>query len=177
VLESEHRARRNTDSDHARCWKIRNTTRQNGLGQPTSYLLMPGDHPHPLAHESSSFMRRAGFARHALWATPYDPAERYAAGEYPNLHAGGAGLPEWTAGDRTLADGDLVLWHTVGAHHWARPEDWPVMPVARVGFMLKPSGFFDHNPANDLPAPVHGHGGCEADRDHGHDHANHGSCH
>jgi primary-amine oxidase len=27
------------------------------------------------------------------------------------------------------------------------------MPVARIGFELKPAGFFDRNPALDLPAP------------------------
>ena len=27
------------------------------------------------------------------------------------------------------------------------------MPVARTGFMLKPSGFFDRNPTLDVPAP------------------------
>jgi primary-amine oxidase len=41
----------------------------------------------------------------------------------------------------------------IGAHHVARPEDWPVMPVSYVGFHLKPSGFFDGNPALDVPAP------------------------
>jgi primary-amine oxidase len=157
LLESEHAGQRDTDPAHARSWKISNTERRNALGQATSYLLMPGDQPLPLAHESSSFMRRAGFARHSLWATPYTPGELYAAGDYPNQHPGGAGLPSWTADDRSLVGGDLVLWHTVGAHHWARPEDWPVMPVTRIGFMLKPSGFFDHNPANDLPAPAHAH--------------------
>ncbi len=32
-----------------------------------------------------------------------------------------------------------------------RPEDFPVMPVEVVGFTLKPFGFFDGNPAVDLP--------------------------
>ena len=32
-----------------------------------------------------------------------------------------------------------------------RPEDFPVMPVETVGFSLKPCGFFDGNPATDLP--------------------------
>jgi primary-amine oxidase len=32
-----------------------------------------------------------------------------------------------------------------------RPEDWPVMPVATIGFMLKPVGFFERNPALDVP--------------------------
>jgi primary-amine oxidase len=34
------------------------------------------------------------------------------------------------------------------------PEDWPVMPAERAGFMLKPAGFFDRNPALDVaPGP------------------------
>ncbi|MBX5446518.1 hypothetical protein, partial [Sphaerobacter sp.] len=44
-----------------------------------------------------------------------------------------------------------------------RLEDWPVMPVQYVGFLLQPFGFFDANPALDVP-PQHlvnpnGHGG------------------
>jgi len=51
-----------------------------------------------------------------------------------------------------------VLWYAFGMLHISRPEDWPVMPVERIGFMLKPAGFFDRNPALDLaPAPGHGH--------------------
>jgi primary-amine oxidase len=42
---------------------------------------------------------------------------------------------------------------TVVHHHIPRPEDWPVMPVATIGFALSPVGFFDHNPALDVPAP------------------------
>jgi primary-amine oxidase len=30
-------------------------------------------------------------------------------------------------------------------------EDWPVMPVASIGFQLKPEGFFEQSPAMDLP--------------------------
>ena len=29
------------------------------------------------------------------------------------------------------------------------------MPVARCGFMLKPTGFFGRNPALDVPPPDH----------------------
>jgi primary-amine oxidase len=36
-----------------------------------------------------------------------------------------------------------------------RPEDWPVMPVTRVGFQLRADGFFDGNPALDVPPPEH----------------------
>ena len=40
------------------------------------------------------------FAAHNLWVTPFAEDERRAAGDYPNQHSGGAGLPEWTAQDR-----------------------------------------------------------------------------
>jgi len=36
-----------------------------------------------------------------------------------------------------------------------RPEDWPVMPVTRVGFQLRADGFFDGNPALDVPPEGH----------------------
>ena len=32
-------------------------------------------------------------------------------------------------------------------------EDWPVMPVERAGFALRPFGFFDANPALDVAPP------------------------
>jgi primary-amine oxidase len=48
-----------------------------------------------------------------------------------------------------------------GLHHLPRPEDWPVMPVTTLGFMLKPFGFFDENPALDVP-PSEPRGSCHA---------------
>ena len=44
-----------------------------------------------------------------------------------------------------------MVWYTFGHHHVPRPEDWPVMPVATAGFKLKPVGFFERNPALDVP--------------------------
>ena len=61
--------------------------------------------------------------------------------------------------DASLENTDLVVWYTFGAHHVVRPEDWPVMPVATIGFMLKPVGFFDRNPGLDVPRPM-AHGQC-----------------
>jgi primary-amine oxidase len=46
---------------------------------------------------------------------------------------------------------DAVLWHVFGPTHVPRTEDWPIMPVDYSGFMLKPNGFLDRNPALDLP--------------------------
>jgi primary-amine oxidase len=100
--------------------------------------------------------QRAVFATKHLWVTPHRPDELYPAGDYPNQHPGGAGLPAWTKADRPIENTDVVLWYTAGSHHISRPEDWPVMPVERVGFTLKPSGFFDRNPGLDVP-PNHPH--------------------
>jgi primary-amine oxidase len=66
-------------------------------------------------------------------------------------HAGGAGLPEYIAGGDSIRNEDIVLWHQFGPTHIPRTEDWPVMPVDYSGFLFKPHGFFDVNPALDLP--------------------------
>jgi len=160
LLETELAARRDVDPSRSRTWRIANRSRANALGQPTAYKLLPGAAPTLLAAPASSIGRRAAFAAHNLWVTPFAEDERRAAGDYPNQHVGGAGLPEWTARDRPVVDTDIVLWHTFGVTHVPRPEDWPVMPVECCGFMLVPFGFFDRNPALDVPPSDNGH--CDA---------------
>jgi len=150
-LASERDAQRMVDPARSRTWRITSTTARNALGEPTGYKLVPASTPTLLADPSSSVARRAGFATRNLWVTPYAPNERRAAGDYPNQHPGGDGLPLWTAEDRPLTGGDVVVWHTFGVTHVPRPEDWPVMPVESTGFHLVPVGFFDRNPALDVP--------------------------
>jgi primary-amine oxidase len=159
LIESELAGRRQTNPLAARHWLVVNRHVINRLGQPVAYQLLPHNGPLLLADERTSVGRRAGFARHAVWVTRFDPDEMHSAGEYPNLHPGPMGLPVWTQRDRKLVDTDVVLWHTIGTTHTARPEDWPVMPVDHVGFTLKPVGFFDRNPALDVPpgTAVHRH--------------------
>jgi primary-amine oxidase len=99
--------------------------------------------------------RRAGFATQNLWVTPYDADQIHAAGRYPNQNPAEDGLPAWTKADRAIEDTDVVVWHTFGVTHLVRPEDWPVMPVEHCGFDLIPVGFFERNPALDVP-PSHG---------------------
>jgi primary-amine oxidase len=53
-------------------------------------------------------------------------------------------------GRRPIENTDVVLWYTLGSHHITRPEDWPVMTADRGGFMLKSTGFFDHNPVLNM---------------------------
>ncbi len=155
LLGSEAAARRDVDPARSRTWKVVSRGSPNAHGQPTAYKLLPSATPTLLAGAGSVVAGRAGFATHNLWVTPYDPEELRAAGPYPNQHPGGAGLPEWTAADRALVDTDVVLWHTFGVTHVVRPEDWPVMPVERTGFWLVPVGFFDRNPALDVPPTPH----------------------
>ena len=50
-----------------------------------------------------------------------------------------------------------MLWHSFGLTHFPRTEDWPIMPVDYTGFTLKPTGFFDRNPALDVPPSPTGH--------------------
>jgi primary-amine oxidase len=157
ALETELDARREVNPATSRAWKIVNPAVTNRLGQPVGYKLTPTmSTPTMLAAPESSVGRRAGFARHNLWVTPYAPDERRAAGDYPNQHVGGDGLPRWTAADRPITDTDVVLWYTFGVTHFVRPEDWPVMPVEYTGFLLSPFGFFDRNPALDVPPSTNG---------------------
>jgi primary-amine oxidase len=159
LLASEAQAQRILDPLAGRFWKVVNPSVRNRLGEPVGYKLMPGENVLPFAGPEASVTKRAAFMTRHLWVTRHDPRERYAAGEYPNQHPGGAGLPAYVSDDAPLENTDVVLWYTFGAHHIVRPEDWPVMPVTTIGFMLKPVGFFDRNPALDVPRPMP-HGEC-----------------
>jgi Cu2+-containing amine oxidase len=89
-------------------------------------------------------------ASYHIWVTPYREDERYGAGDYPNQSTGGDGLVRWTEQDRRIENTDVVLWYTFSHVHVPRPEDYPVMPTAYIGFVLKPAGFFAVNPALDV---------------------------
>ncbi|MDX2273390.1 MAG: primary-amine oxidase [Cyanobacteriota bacterium] len=152
LLKTESAAQQKADPLRGRYWKVVNPTVTNRLGQAVGYKLMPGEATVlPLADPHSSLMKRAGFLANHLWVTPWDPQENFPAGDYPNQHAGGDGLPHWTKANRSIENTDIVVWYTFGVTHLPRPEDWPVMPVSYAGFMLKPVSFFDHNPALDVP--------------------------
>lgn len=151
LLKTELEAQRIIDPFAGRYWKIVNSAVNNALGQPVAYKLMPGENILPFAHAESSLIKRAGFMNKHLWVTAYNPDEQYAAGDYPNQHPGDVRLPAWTQANRTIENTDVVVWYTFGYNHVPRPEDWPVMPVSYIGFMLKPVGFFDASPAIDVP--------------------------
>nr|DAD30826.1 TPA_asm: hypothetical protein HUJ06_009677 [Nelumbo nucifera] len=152
LLRSELQAMRDCNPLTARHWIVRNTRSVNRTGQLTGYKLVPGSNCLPLAGSEAKFLRRAAFLKHNLWVTPYSRDEMYPGGEFPNQNPRiGEGLATWVKQDRSLEETDIVLWYVFGITHIPRLEDWPVMPVERIGFMLMPHGFFNCSPAVDVP--------------------------
>ena len=162
VLSEENDFPRKVDPFAARYWTVANHSSHNYMGEPVSYKIAPGENVLPFHHDDAVIMKRAAFMTGHMWATEYDRDEMFAAGNYPNQHAGGDGLPKWMSGNRNLEDKDVVIWYTFGHNHIPRLEDWPVMPVAYTGFSIRPSGFFDRNPALDVP-PSSAHCNCEGE--------------
>jgi primary-amine oxidase len=152
-LRTESQAQRNVDPASGRFWKIVNPNVQNALGEPVAYKLVPGENAGTYFHPGSQGLKIGGFITKHFWATAFHPEELYGAGPYPNQHPGPEGLAHYAKAGRPLENTDLVVWYTFGVQHVVRPEDWPVMPVTRAGFNLKPAGFFDYNPAVDVPPP------------------------
>ena len=150
-LNTEREAQRNLNLASGRKWIVQSTSQTNALGTPTGYALLPGENALPFAAPESWVRKRAPFLEAHLWVTPYHAGELYAGGDYPNQSRGGDGLARWTKNNRPVANTDVVVWYTLGVTHNPRPEDWPVMPVHAAGFRLVPWGFFDKNPAMDLP--------------------------
>jgi primary-amine oxidase len=103
-------------------------------------LLTPDDPP----------QMRGDFSSSAVWITRYKPEELWAAGDYPNLHPGGAGLPEFVKPAENIKGEDIVLWYTMGFRHPPRPEDYPILPTYWHEMTLRPFRFFDRDPSSRL---------------------------
>ncbi|MEA2443443.1 MAG: primary-amine oxidase [Thermoleophilales bacterium] len=134
-----------------RHWIVESSTRTGALGDATGYALEPLGFSKPYSAPDYPSLQDAAFAQHGLWMTRFSDAERFAAGDYPNQGPSGSGLPQYVSDHAAIDGRDVVLWHTVGFTHDTRTEDFPVMDRESVGFSLAPHGFFDQNPALDLP--------------------------
>jgi primary-amine oxidase len=152
LLTTEALAQRVVNPASGRTWTVINPDVRNALGGPVGYKLIPGENVLPPQGPASQVGRRGGFAYKHLWVTAYDPHERYAAGDYPAQNPGDNGLPAYADKNRAISGTDIVVWYNFGSHHVVRPEDWPVTPVLKLGFHLKPNGFFTGNPALDVPS-------------------------
>jgi primary-amine oxidase len=132
-------------------WLFINPNVRGPLGYPTGYEIMPGATAKSLLSPDDPPQKLGAFSEHQFWVTPYDPAQRYAAGTYPTNSKGTDGLAAWTQANRPIENTDLVGWYTLGFHHVPRVEDWPVMPTMWHHFQIRPLNFFAANPALDLP--------------------------
>jgi primary-amine oxidase len=150
-LRTELSAQCDLSFAHQRKWKVYNPATMNRLGYHSAFLLVPGENASPYLLPGSPLRKRGAFINHTAWFTQFRDDERYAAGMYPSQRKVPDGLPVWTSQDRSLDHQDVVLWYTFCVTHAPRPEEWPVMPVHRAGFKLLPAGFFDRNPALDVP--------------------------
>ena len=147
---TESDAKRHSPMNAPELWRIVNPSVKGAYGDPVGYMIA-GHGVMSLLAPDDMMRRRAGFTDYNLWVTPQSADELYAAGNYPTVGPAGQGLPDWTRANRPIANTDLVAWYTLGFHHVPRPEDWPMMPMEIHGFELKPVGFFNRNPAIDLP--------------------------
>ncbi|WP_448573513.1 primary-amine oxidase [Trichothermofontia sp.] len=151
LLTTEQEAIRRLNWKKHRHWEVLSHDRTNALGSHTAFALEPEGNAMPFALPDAEIRQQAVFTENQLWVTRFNPLEQYAAGNYPNQGLPGEGLPQWVADNQAIVGEDIVLWYTMGVSHIPRPEDWPIMPVERASFRIIPSGFFDRNPALDVP--------------------------
>jgi primary-amine oxidase len=154
VLKRETEAARRANAATQRYWKVINPGKLNYAGSPVAYKLDAPNCITPFVRPNSPAGKRAGFVQNHLWVTSYDAGERFPGGEFMNHSTGEGGLPAFVAKDRPIENSDVVLWHVFGLHHPVRAEDFPVQPCVATGFKLMPAGFFNGNPAIDLPPDV-----------------------
>jgi primary-amine oxidase len=159
LFRTELEARRSHKYETARTWIVQNPNSRNRVGSHVGYKIHPMELTVPYWQPGSSAARRAAYLDHHLWVTPYDPEENYPAGQYPNQNPGPDGLPVWTQKDRNIENTEIVVWYNFGHHHVPRLEDWPLMPVAKLGFGLRPVNFFETAPCMDVP-PSQAKKGC-----------------
>ena len=151
VLQKELDARRKHQYETARTWVVQNPNSKNRMGGNVGYKIQPMEVTLPYWRPESEIARRGGYLDYHLWVTPYDRSEAYPAGQYPNQNPGPDGLPVWTQKNRGIVNTNVVVWYNFGHHHIPRLEDWPLMPTAKLGFMLKPTNFFDMAACMDVP--------------------------
>lgn len=144
-----------------RSWDIINPNSINTVAKkPVAYKILNNNCPTILAKEGSPVWKRAGFARKALWVTPYKDYELFPAGDYVCQSSGEDGHPfnetvvDWAARDEPIENTDIVCYIQFGLTHFPRTEDFPIMPAEPVGVMIRASNFFKKNPALWVPPSV-----------------------
>ncbi|GAA5977320.1 hypothetical protein JCM21900_004357, partial [Sporobolomyces salmonicolor] len=141
-LKTTAEGARDADPLSGRMWVMTNPNKKHySSGASVGYKIMCKDTVPLLPHPDSLVGRRATFAKHTLWVTPYEEGQLYPAGKYPTQtpFAPKDSLEHWMEGDKPIANKDVVVWFSWGTTHIPRPEDWPVMPYEDVRVTFKPS--------------------------------------
>ena len=131
---------------------ISNTNKENRMGNPVSYQMIPfAGGTHPIAKGANFapdewLFKRLSFMDKQIWVTKRDKDEQFPEGKYSNRSVKDTGLGEFVANNDNIKNEDLVVWMTTGTTHVARAEEWPIMPTEWVYTMLKPWNFFDSTP-------------------------------
>ena len=153
VLTTEDSASQKFDPATVRL--ISNYNKENRMGNPVSYQLIPfagGTHPVAKGANFSKdewLFKRLNFMDKQIWVTEYQPSELYPEGKFPNRSDRDTGLGQFTADKANINNKDLVVWLTTGTTHIARAEEWPIMPTEWVNVLLKPWNYFDETPTLD----------------------------
>ncbi|WAH56164.1 primary-amine oxidase [Pseudomonas silvicola] len=135
---------------------LSNPNKENRMGNPVSYQLIPyAGGTHPVAKGANFgkdewLYHRLSFMDKQIWVTRYNPDERYPEGKYPNRSDRDTGLGQYTQDNQPIDNTDDVVWLTTGTTHVARAEEWPIMPTEWVHMLLKPWNFFDETPTLNL---------------------------
>ncbi|KVH89378.1 Copper amine oxidase, partial [Cynara cardunculus var. scolymus] len=123
---------------------LKNTRTVNRTGQLTRYKLVRGSNCLPLAGSEAKLLRMIAFLMHNLWVTPYASGEDFLEGSSLIKIQGLA--KAWPYGSSKIgllnkpisSSGEYVF----GITYVPRLEDWPVMPVERIRFMLQKEEYF-----------------------------------
>ncbi|GIT54555.1 MAG: hypothetical protein Ct9H300mP16_17150 [Pseudomonadota bacterium] len=156
VISSEKLSGRDIAPGNGRFWKVINRSKTSNLGWHPGYKLVPARISNPCTNpihlscagqgfspttSGSRLMIQINYTLLALTLTRTRVARDSPNGFRPT---GPSSMQMWS-------------WHNIGVVHLPRPEDFPVMPVEYIGFMLKPVGFFERNPALNLAPPQNCH--------------------
>lgn len=117
TYKTAHEAQSDYDAETSRTWNIENPNKLHSISKkPIGYKIVNRDAPRLLAKENSIVWKRAAFARHALWVTPFKDEQLYAAGEFVTQSSGDPsfGIPEYIKEDKPVENTDLVVWLTFG---------------------------------------------------------------
>ncbi|CAK9329090.1 unnamed protein product [Citrullus colocynthis] len=132
---------------------IVNQNKETEVGNQVGYRLIPGPDAPPLLAADDYPQIRGVLSAYNIWVTPYNRSEIWAGGLYSDRSRGDDTLEVWTDRNRDIYNMDIVLWHTIGFHHNAVQEEFPIMPTLTGGFELRPANFFDRNPILLMRAP------------------------